>query len=355
MVSYQYIRFFCDMGRRRHAIPNRLLHRPSGRDRIVWQGRSIYLGRHGSPESEAAYRKIVKSILETGSPYPPQSPTVATMTARYVVIYRQTSPETSREWQAVERAVKLFNDQVGTMPADTITPAVLIRVREAWIDSGLSVRTINRYHNMILSAFRWAVQADMIPANVWQSLQSVGKLKPMRSRAKEPRTVEPVAWSDVEAIRDHVRPQVWSMICLQWWTGMRSGELLAMTVDEIVDRTYRPSRHKNAWRGHERIVHFGPNAWPIVTEAMTGKGGSDRLFRGYTSQSYGRAIARACEAAGVPHWHPHRIRHSMACRIRERFGLDGSQAVLGHKTTKAAEIYAKNSTALAREVVDELG
>jgi integrase len=145
------------------------------------------------------------------------------------------------------------------------------------------------------------------------------------------------------------------MIRLQWFTGMRSGELLAMMVDEIVDKTYRPSRHKNAWRGHDRIIHFGPMAWKIVSEAMANKSGSARLFPGYTSQSYGRAISRACEVAGVRHWHPHQLRHAMACRIRERFGLDGSQAVLGHKTTKAAEIYAKKSTALAREVVDELG
>ena len=35
----------------------------------------------------------------------------------------------------------------------------------------------------------------------------------------------------------------------------------------------------------------------------------------------------ACDAAGVPRWHPHRLRHSAATELRKEFGIEA--AVVG--------------------------
>ena len=75
----------------------------------------------------------------------------------------------------------------------------------------------------------------------------------------------------------------------------------------------------------------------------------------YTTASYRRAIARGCERAGVPHWHPHQLRHNAATRIRKEFGIDGAQAVLGHRHLRVTETYAELATDKATKIMREIG
>lgn len=355
MVTYQLIRFFADMGRKRNAVPNRLIHKPSGQDRILWNGRSIYLGKHGTPEADANYRRIVRNIMELGEPeIEPSQVTVKLLADRFLVHTTESFPPGSKEPMAYERAMTLLRDALGNLPADQVTPSKFLAMRDSWAKLR-SVRTVNKHHNQTLAAFRWGVTVEIVPASVWHALQAVPRLKPGRTQAKPPRAIGPVAWKDVEAIREHVRPQVWAMILTQWWTGMRSGEMLAMTPGQIDEWIYRPGKHKNAWRGHVREIPIGPKCRAVLTEWISGKGPDDRIFDGYTPQSYGRAIARACRAARSVHWHPHQLRHSFATRARESHGLDAAQAVLGHKTARVTEIYAERVGGLAKKVSEEIG
>ena len=355
MVTYQLIRFFCEMGRRKHTIPNRLHHRPSGQDRIIWKGRSIYIGRHGSPESDARYQRLIRNIVTIGEPEAEVSKlTVAFLAGRFMVHTRESFPSGSKEPMAYQRAMDLLVEGLGDMPADQVTPAKFTAMRDAWAKVG-SVRTVNKHHNMVLAAFRWGVTVEIVSASVWHALQAVPRLKPRRSAARDPKTIGPVAWADVEAIREHVRPQVWAMILVQWHTGMRSGEVIAMKPGQIVDWVYRPSHHKNAWRGHVREIPIGPKCREVLSEWLDDKGENDPVFPGYTSQSYGRAVKRACEKTKVPHWHPHQLRHAFATRVRESHGLDAAQAVLGHATARVTEIYAERVGGLAKKVLNEIG
>lgn len=355
MVTYQFIRFFADMGRKRNAIPSRLYHRPSGQDRIVWNGRSIYLGRHGTPEADANYRRVVRNIMTLGEPELDSSTlTVRTLADRFMVATKESFPRESREPIAYQRAMDLLVDALGDTIAENVTPAKFTAMRDAWAKRA-SVRTVNKHHNQTLAAFRWGVTVEIVPATVWHALQAVPRLKPRRSAARDPRVVGPVPWASVEAIREHVRPQVWAMILTQWHTGMRSGEMLAMTPGQIVDWVYRPAHHKNAWRGHVREIPIGPRAREVILPWIHGKGLNEPVYPGYSSQSYGRAIMRACEDAKTTHWHPHQIRHAFATRVRETHGLDAAQAVLGHATARVTEIYAEKTSGLAKRVTDEIG
>jgi integrase len=344
------------VGRKRNVIPNRLTHRPSGQDRIIWRGKSIYLGKTGSAEAEANYRRVVKNIVTIGEAIAePSRITVCFLAERFLVHTKESFPSGSREPMAYERAMDLMIEALGDEAAESVTPAKFAAMRDAWARGGKSVRTVNKHHNQCVAAFRWGVTVELVPASVWHALQAVPRLKPMRSPAKPPREVGPVEWSQVEAIREHVRPQVWAMICVQWHTGMRSGEVLAMTPGQIKDWIYRPGSHKNAWRGHVREIPIGPRCRVVLAPWLDGKGPEERIFPSYTSQSYGRAISRACDVAGVPHWHPHQIRHAHATRVRASHGLDAAQAVLGHKHARVTEIYAEKVSGLAKKVSEEIG
>jgi integrase len=109
----------------------------------------------------------------------------------------------------------------------------------------------------------------------------------------------------------------------------------------------------------------------------------------YKEETYRRAIHRACDAAFPPadhlvrhdcetfkahrarltdeqraelaqwqssrRWCPNQLRHSAATEIRRRYGLEGSQVVLGHATARVTEIYAERDFELAARIAKEVG
>jgi integrase len=64
------------------------------------------------------------------------------------------------------------------------------------------------------------------------------------------------------------------MVELMVYTGMRPSEVCAMTLNQI-DRSgdmwkYRPSKHKTAHHGKERVIPLGPNARVVLAAFLVG-------------------------------------------------------------------------------------
>ncbi|MFN9962754.1 MAG: tyrosine-type recombinase/integrase, partial [Planctomycetota bacterium] len=55
------------------------------------------------------------------------------------------------------------------------------------------------------------------------------------------------------------------------------------------------------------------------------------------------------------YWTPHQLRHAKAQMIRDQFGLEAAQAVLGHSSLTATQIYAKKRLDLAKELAAKCG
>jgi hypothetical protein len=91
----------------------------------------------------------------------------------------------------------------------------------------------------------------------------------------------------------------------------------------------------------------------------------------YRKDAYNWAIRRACDKAdliahaanpGVPaetrivsRWHPNQLRHSAGTEIRQRFGLEAAQVVLGHSRADVTQIYAERDLTLAAKVAAAVG
>jgi integrase len=105
----------------------------------------------------------------------------------------------------------------------------------------------------------------------------------------------------------------------------------------------------------------------------------------YDKNSYRRAIERACEIAfGMPDelrkapkgetpeqrskrerrarqwrrqhaWHANRLRHTAATKIRQRFGLEAAQVLLGHSKADVTQLYAERNNALGLQVAKQIG
>src|SRR5262249_7881633 len=154
---------------------------------------------------------------------------------------------------------------------------------------------------------------------------------------------------------------VQAMARLQWLTGMRSDEVCRLRTCDL-DRAgdvwvYRPGWHKTARHGRRRVVAFGAKSQEVLTPFLRpqepgrvlfsprdyprGAWGETRLPRpNYTTLSYCDAVAKTCRRKGLPHWHPHQLRHAFATQVRKKYGLDAAQAALGHAHANVTEVYA---------------
>ena len=75
----------------------------------------------------------------------------------------------------------------------------------------------------------------------------------------------------------------------------------------------------------------------------------------YDVASYRRAIARACDLAGVPHWHLHQLRHNAATLLRKEFGIEAARVVLGHRSAAVTEVYAEIDHLKAADIMLRVG
>ncbi len=63
----------------------------------------------------------------------------------------------------------------------------------------------------------------------------------------------------------------------------------------------------------------------------------------YDDRGYRQAVKRACKRVGVPLWSPGRLRHNAATTVRETYGVESAQLVLGHRNLSTTEIYAEKN------------
>jgi integrase len=75
----------------------------------------------------------------------------------------------------------------------------------------------------------------------------------------------------------------------------------------------------------------------------------------YNNRSYGHAVARACDKAGVSHWAPNQLRHNAATLLRREFGLDVAKAVLGHSSVMPTQAYAEQDMKAAAAAMAKVG
>jgi integrase len=189
------------------------------------------------------------------------------------------------------------------------------------------------------------------------------------------------------------------MVQVQRLTGARPGETCDMRPKDINRNTgsvweYVPQSHKTEHHEQSRVIFIGPKSQEILlpyllrppeaycfspsegeekrrelrhqerTTPMScgNKPGTNRSRKPrrrpgerYTTGSYGRAIGRAAEAAGVDSWSPHRLRHSFATEVRKSHGLEAVQVCLGHSKADVTQVYAQRDFTLAAEVASQIG
>lgn len=378
----------------------------SGQAIVQIDGRIFYLGTWGTPASRAEYERLIAEWRQTGRKLPPapgQAISVAELLVaflRHAKVHYVRDGKQTGEYRAFVIALRPVKRLYAEHAVDVFGPLALKTVRDELIAAGYARRSINIQVGRIRRVFKWGVENELVEPSVLQRLQAVAGLRGGHPGVKESKRVLPVPDADVDAVLADVPTPVAAMIRLQLLTGMRPGEVVQMRMRDIARDgdvwTFRPARHKTAYRGHDRAIHIGPKAQDVLRPFLRPNADAflfsprdavrERIKRDakarttprypshmkrnatkrkrqpkrkprdyYEMTSYARAIARACKRLDIAHWHPHQLRHNAATRMRKEFGLDATRAVLGHTTPIVTEIYAELDNEKAREIMRETG
>lgn len=386
--------------------PSYLKHTgPDGkaRARCRINGRDYYLGDYDSLESYSSYEKLIAKwkagALQTAPKAVRQSPTVNDAAAIFLG-YAATRWKDKGEFGHYKTAVKALVALWGTLDVDELTPKKLRDCVKWWASKGLVRRACNRHLRRLKFVFRWLESEEHIPGGIYHRLLTATGLSRGEEGVIEHGEVLPVPEEHLAATLPHLGRVVRAMVELQLVTGMRPGELVQLRPVDIVCGgkvelrpgkghwlelggvwMYRPVRHKTLNRGQLRLILIGPKGQAILAPFLVDRpvdmpcfspkeaavdwlvdngrkvrwGKSRTPTDAYKPQSYGHAVAKACKRAGVPHWHPHAIRHNAASRLDAEFGTEMARILLGHSSTTTTDGYILRDLKKAVAAASEAG
>ncbi len=360
------------------------------------RGRDIYLGKYDSPSSWREYYRLITEFLapaermNVDSEGPPPAPHPISIKKLCLNYYEFAQGEYVKDGKptgevvclkyALRRILKLFADQ----SAANFSPKGLKLVRDEFVRDGQIRTTVNNNIARIKRMFSWAVENELIPVTTYQAIATVKGLKKGRSAAPEPKKVKPVKDEAVLAALPFMPAPVRAMVELQRIIGCRPSEITQLRpcdVDLSDDCwCYVPHSHKTEHHGCERRIYFGPRSQEILrpwlerdpqsycfspkesVEALrrlkqekrqtpigqgnrqgTNKKRNPKRQPGvkYSTGSYRRAIARACELAKIEPWRPNQLRHARASEVSKTADIDAARCVLGHSDPRITENYAE--------------
>jgi integrase len=350
-----------------NRLPKYSLHKPSGQAKIRFCGKDTYLGKYGLPESKEAYARFIASIPKAGEkaaaaePAPGVVLLVSECVERFyqhaLVYYARDGVQTG-EHITVRCALRPLVNRFGSLPVTQFGPKKLKVVREDMIALGWTRYTINKAVSIVKRCFTWCASEELVPANIAMAVKTVAGLQRDRTAAREKDPIGPVADEDVDAVIAITSDLVADICRLMRPTGMRPGEVLAMTAGEI-DRSdpscwrYVPGRHKTSHKDKTRVVMIGERAQEVILPRIQ-RSGEGRLFP-MTRAALRRSIHRGCKRAGIPNWHPNQIRHTVGTEVRSEYGLEAAQVLLGHSHADVTQSYAERDLAKAADVARKIG
>jgi integrase len=349
-------------------------------------GKAFYLGPWGSEEAEQGRDKLISSWLLTkqsegrmGVPGISNEPTVAELLAGYdteVILkrYQKNGKRTPEAYHFVS-VFRITMADCGKLPVPAFTSERFEAIREKFVAEGWSRGYVNDQAKRLRRVFRWGKRRRLVSADLLSELQEVPALAEDETDAIEHEPKEPPPDSDVIATVKHLVPVLAALVKVQRLTGMRPGELVRLSIDQLqfdadpVCWLYERRKHKTKKRGKRRRIWIGPQAqvlmlpwvhraavsgnpvaWVFPVDRPNGRGDG-----AYRVDSYQHAVKKACRDAGVPEWCPSLMRSARLTDVALLHGPLEAQATGSHSRLNTTSIYLRRQDELAKKAAGQSG
>lgn len=350
------------------AVPSYRKHK-SGQARVILDGKTFYLGLHGTKASKREYDWIVGEWQANGRSLPVDSKQVISVARlcleylRFAKKYYVKNGRITDEVASIKVAIKFLKANYAEIPVTEFGPLSLQAIQEKMIEADHSRNYLNKNVSRIRRIFKWGASRELVPVNIFEALKTVPDLRKGKTKARETKPVLPVSDGIVEETKKYCPDVVSDMIDFQRLVGCRPGELFILRpcdIDQSGDVwRYVPGSHKTEHKGRERVIFIGPKAQDVLRRYLL-RADDDVCFRTvrnkrFKKERYSHIIKEACKKAGVERWAPNRLRHNAATEIRSKYGLEGAQVVLGHASADVSQIYAERDYEKASQIARQIG
>jgi integrase len=355
-------------------IPSYRKHSTRNHAIVKIEGKVHYLGPYGSRESRDLYDELVAAHLERRCDDDPVLvvEVLAKFWAHAKVRYRKSGKGRLGAAVNYRPVLRLVRQKYGNTPVRDFGPRKLQSIIDDMVAADWSRGYIQSQLSKLKTAFKWAASKELIPFDVYNRLTTVNAPRYGETNARETPPVEPVEDALVAATIPWMPEPVGDMVRFQRFTGARPGEVCTIQPRDV-DRSgdiwvYRVESHKTRHHGKHRRIFIGPQAQDVLRPYLLRpdctfcfKPKWIRSGNKYTTDTYRRAIHRACERRcrdeklPLVKWSPNQLRHSAATAVRCAFGIETASSVLGHSGLKVTELYAEHDDRRAIEAAKRLG
>ena len=244
---------------------------------------------------------------------------------------------------------------LGTYTLADITHTLLAEHRDKLLNEGRANATAAKYLAVLSHAFTLAVNEWN-----WLEVSPMGKVKkPALPRGRVRYLSDEERESLLSACRESTNQYLYPAVVLALSTGMRQGELMGLSWDDIDLSRGRAILHETK-NGERRAVHLTGLALEQVKElGKVRRLDTKLLFPGHRHKSKPLDLRKpweeALKAAGIEDFHFHDLRHSCASYLAMNgASLTEIAEVLGHKTLAMVKRYSHLSDAHVLGVVERM-
>ena len=345
-------------------------HCTSGKARTTVNGKRVYLGEYDSPDSKAAFDRI---MAEWQAAHTERTPTVnveLTVTRLAVLFLQHAEAEYRRDGKPTgetanfRHAMQSMNNLFHGVRVIDFGPKKLKQLQAQLVKDGLAQQTINGRIRRIKQVIEWGVSEELVSVSVSKSLKTVHGLRVGKTPARAPEPKGPVCEAHVNAIKPLVTRPMWGLIQFMLLTGCRPSEAVSLRWSEIdISKavwTYCPKHHKTAHKGKKRVIVIGPQGQQVlnsvrelsrsdyvfdpqvgfdefVRKAYGDKAKARQVGECYTKHGLNTSVRNACDKAKIPRWSPGQLRKTRATQARRDGDLETAQQILGHSSKQTTE------------------
>jgi len=364
---------------------------------VYHQGRKIYLGLYGTPESKAAYNRLLAELQANPTVVPlsneEKQVTISELAAGFLEYAENSVNSTDYDHYrtALFFLLKLYGDN---FPVDDFKPRCLKLVREEMVKSRRFCRnTVNKYARFIVTIFAFGVENELVLETTWRALKVVKSLPKGHEGTFDHDERESVPDAVVIRTLPYMPPTLRAMVKLQRILGMRPSEIIKMRVGDI-DRSknnglwyYVPGSYKTARYVGKIVFPLGKPEQDLIAPYLIGKTSESAVFSPRTAQAerniekranrktkispsqatrnekraskpsrygefydhrgYRQAIIHAIikgnkvlpDGEKIPSWYPYQLRHSASTATELTHSDEDAQALLGHRTVNMTKRY----------------